>query len=290
MARTPTAQDTPVLGLTQGLEVLDCHASARRPLEVAEVAQLTGIAPRTVGRLVATLVRLGHLRAASEGAGHELAAGVVRLAEGYLVGIDVRQQSRRHVVALAEACSASSFLGVRLDDEMLVVEAARSRSALALLGSDIGTRMDIGTSALGRAWLAGVDAPTRQAVLARFRDGPAWLRGKAGRALDLALADAAQRGYALSLGEWHPNINSAAVPIRTPGGEVVSMNCGGPAFLIPKARLEAVIVPRLLRAAAAFARDIGGVSGPALTQAALPPRRVRARTAASRPAVEGAAD
>ncbi|MDE2505258.1 MAG: helix-turn-helix domain-containing protein, partial [Burkholderiales bacterium] len=168
MPRTPPPASRTLLGLTQGLDILDCHAAARRPLEPGEVARLTGIAPRSVAMLVQALVRMGHLRAADPGPGYELAPGVVRLAEGYLVGIDVRRQSRRHVVALAEACSASAFLGVRVDDEMLVVEAARARSALALLGSDIGTRMDIGTSALGRAWLAGVDAPTRQAVLARF--------------------------------------------------------------------------------------------------------------------------
>jgi DNA-binding IclR family transcriptional regulator len=287
MARPRSSDDADaVRALARGFEVLDCYAAARRPLGNAEVAQLTGIPKPTVSRLIATLIALGHLRPATQGAGYELGAGVVRLAEAFLGAIDVRHHARPHVVRLAEECNASAFLGVRDADDMLVVEAGRSRSAVALLGSDVGTRMSLYTSALGRAWLAGVDAATRAAVLAHAPG----TRGRAGRALDAALAAAIRDGYAESIGEWHANINAIAVPVRTPGGQVVSFNCGGPAFLMPQQRLESYVLPRLLRAADALARDIGGVAGAALTAqhastaapspADAPPAAARARRAA----------
>jgi IclR family transcriptional regulator, positive regulator for flagellar biogenesis len=256
------AEPDAVNALLRGFEVLECVAAARRPLGNAEIAQLTAIPRPTVSRLLATLVGLGQLRPAREGTGYELGAGVVRLAQAFLGAFDVRPHARPHLVELAEACSASAFLAVRDATEMLVIEAGRSRSAVALLGSDVGTRMSVATSALGRAWLAGVDEPTRQAVLVQLRNGPASTRAAAGRALDLALAETRQRGHALSLGEWHPNINSAAVAVRTPGGEVVAINCGGPAFLMPRERLENFVVPRLLKAAESLARDIGGAVTP----------------------------
>lgn len=271
MARSTDAPDN-VSALTRGFAVLDCFAAARRPLGNGEVALATGIPKATVSRLITTLVALGHLRPAVERDRYELAAGVVRLAQAFLGAIDVRHFARPHVVALAEATGASSFLGVRDGDEVLVVEAARSRSAVAFLGSDVGTRMALATSALGRAWLAGVDTPTRQAVLTRLRAGPAAQRASAGKPLDAALAQARRDGYAISLGEWHPNINAVAVPVRTPGGEVVTMNCGSPAFVMPAERLREKVVPLLLQAAAALARDIGGTSGAALTASeAVPP-------------------
>lgn len=260
-ARSPDDADS-VRALVRGFEVLDCYAAARRPLGTNEVAELTGIPKPTVSRLIATLAGLGHLRPAAQGTAYELAAGVVRLAEAFLGAIDVRHHARPHVVQLAEECNASAFLGVRDADDMLVVEAGRSRSAVALLGSDVGTRMSLYTSALGRAWLAGVDEPTRAAVLAHSRNG----RSKAARALDAALATALRNGYAESIGEWHANINAIAVPVRTPGGQVVSLNCGGPSFLMPQQRLESFVLPRLLRAADALARDVGGIAGAALTQ------------------------
>ena len=239
-----------VSALKRGFAVLDCFAAARRPLGNGDIAGLTGIPRPTVTRLIATLAALGHLRPAREADKYELAAGVVRLAEAFLGAIDVRGFARPHVVALAEQCGASSFLGVRDGNEMMVVEAGRARSAVAFLGADIGTRMSLVTSALGRAWLAGVDGHTRNAVIAglqaREHDAQIHLGRNAAASLRRALDEARRVGYALSLGEWHPNINAAAVPIRTPGGEVISLNCGSPAFVMPAERLHLVVVPRLL--------------------------------------------
>lgn len=274
----PSTDGDAVNALVRGFEVLDCIAAAGRPLGNAEVAQATGIPRPTVSRLLATLVGLGHVREARDGAGYELAAGVVRLAQAFLGAIDVREAARPHLRALAEACSASAFLGVRDADDMLVVEAGRSRSAVALLGSDVGTRMALASSALGRAWLAGVDAETRAAVIARLRGGTQAVRAQAGAALEQALAAAARHGYALSIGEWHPNINSAGVAVRTPGGEVVALNCGGPAFLMPAQRLKDFVVPRLLATAAALAADIGGTVVPIVSSPVRAPARRRAAT------------
>ena len=247
-----------VSALVRGFEVLDCIAQAGTPLTNAELAQRTGIPRPTVSRLLATLVNLGHVREAGGAAGYELAPGVVRLAQAFLGAIDVRQHARPHLLALAEVCNASAFLAVRDADDMLVVEAGRSRSAVALLGSDVGTRMALSSSALGRAWLAGVDEPMRAAVLARLRGGPTGARALAGPALDRAIAAAVQQGVALSIGEWHPNINAAGVAVRTVSGEVVAINCGGPAFLMQEQRLRDFVVPRLLDTAARIASAIGG--------------------------------
>jgi len=255
MPRKAEAPDN-VSALTRGFEVLGCVAAARRPLGNGDIALATGIPRPTVSRLVATLVSLGHLRPARETDKYELAAGVVRLAEAFLGAIDVRAHARPHLLALAEATGASAFLGVRDGDEMLVVDAGRARSAVAVIGADVGTRMSLATSALGRAWLAGVDAPTRAAVLASWPPNPK---------LDATLADARRLGHALSLGEWHPNINAVAVPVRTPAGEVVTVNCGSPSFVMPPQRLHDFVIPRLVAAADAFAADIGGVAGLALT-------------------------
>ena len=258
----PVKTDSPdnVSALVRGFDVLDCFASARNPLGNGDIARMTGIPRATVSRLIATLVALGHLRPAGATDKYELAAGVVRVAQAFLGAIDVRRWARPHMASLAEATSLSSFLGVRDGNDMLVVEAAHAPAAVALLGSDVGTRMSLATSALGRAWLAGADPAMRAAALAQLPAAP-------GGALAAALADARRDGYALSLGEWHPDINSIAVPIRTPGGDVVSINCGGPAFVMPVKRLRERVIPMLLQAAAAIAHDIGGVAGPALTGA-----------------------
>lgn len=264
MARTDDSAADSVSALRRGFEVLQCIADAGKPLGNAEISQLTGIPRPTVTRLVATLVGLGHVRAAPGSERFELAAGVVGLAQAFLGGLDVRGAARPHLVALAESTGASSLLGVRDGEEMLVIEAARSRSAVASLAADVGTRMALATSALGRAWLAGVDTPTRNAVLSQLKR-PRGSHTPIDGDFDAMLAEARAQGYALSLGDWHPAINAVAVPVRTPSGEVITLNCGGPSFVMPAERLREVGIPALLRTADALARDIGGAAGLAVT-------------------------
>ncbi len=265
MARSDESSADSVSALRRGFEVLECIASASRPLGNAEISQQTGIPRPTVTRLVSTLVALGHVRAVPDSERFQLAAGVVRLAEAFLGGLDVRGAARPHLVALSESTGASSLLGVRDGHEMLVIEAARSRSAVASLAADIGTRMALATSALGRAWLAGVDAPTRAAVLAQLKRSKA----KAGMVIDAefeaSIEQAQAAGYATSLGDWHPNINAVSVPVRTPAGEIFTINCGGPSFVMPAERLREEAIPAVVHTAQALAKDIGGVAGLALT-------------------------
>lgn len=251
MPRARSPDPDPVSALVRGFQVLDCFAAARRPLGNAEVAEATGIPRPSVARLIGTLVALGHLRPAGEHERYELAPGVVRLAQAFLDGLDLRAAARPHLQALAEACGASAFLGVRDGAEMLVIESGRSRSAAAVLGADVGTRMALATSALGRAWLAGVDEATRRSALGAAPD--AGLRKE--------LERCAAEGHVLSLGDWHPAIVAAAVPLRTARGEIVALNCGGPTAVLTAERLQAEVVPRLRAAAQALAAQIGGRAG-----------------------------
>ena len=294
MAR-PRSTDTVdnVSALQRGFDVLECVAASPVPLGNAEVSALTGIPRPTVSRLMATLVSMGHLRLSIDGERYELASGLVRLAQAFLGAIDVRAWARPHLSALAEATGVSALLGVRDGNEMLVVEAMRSRSAVAVFRADVGTRMALPTSALGRAWLAGIDATAREALIAGWRKGASLGRDAGVRArgrtttpdVDQAWAEPAmppvatdalaamqaeltrvpEQGFALSIGEWHPGINAVAVPVRTPGGEVVAINCGGPAFVLDVERIHGFVLPKLLAAAEAIGRDIGGTAGRALT-------------------------
>ena len=122
-----------VSALERGFRVLDCFVAAARPLGNSEVADLTGIPRPSVTRLIATLVGLGHLRPVESSERWELAAGVVRLAQAFLGTLNIRDYARPHLQRLAEELGSSSFLGVRDGLEVLVVEAARPRAAVAVM-------------------------------------------------------------------------------------------------------------------------------------------------------------
>lgn len=264
MARTGTAhskarrprRDT-VSALARGIAVLRCFGEGVETLSHGDIARQTRIPKPTVTRLVATLEDLGFLRQKADGDRYALAAGVLPLARAFLSGLDVRASARPHMMALADEYDASVNLAVCEGSDIVVIEACRSRSAALTSRLDIGSRVPLLRSALGRAYLGALDAAARESLLheLRARAGHAWRKESAG--LDGALRDAALRGYCISLGESHPDISAVAVPVRTSSGEIMTLNCGGPSFRFTEEKLRRTVAPRLMETAARIAEDIG---------------------------------
>jgi DNA-binding IclR family transcriptional regulator len=253
------AGDT-VAALARGIAVLRCFGEGAGTLSHGDIARQTRIPKPTVTRLVSTLEALGLLRQVAESDHYTLAAGVLPLARAYLAGLDVRASARPHMMALADELDASVYLAVCEAPDMVVIEACRSRSNALTSRLDIGSRVPLALSAIGRAYLAALDATPREALVRtlRARAGNTWRKEAAG--LERALRDAALRGYCVSLGESHPDISAAAVSLLTPSGEIMSLNCGGPSFRFTEETLRRRVAPRLIIAAERIAADIGGTT------------------------------
>lgn len=256
--RRPAA-DT-VSALARGIAVLQCFGEGTGTLSHGDIARQTRIPKPTVTRLVATLETLGLLRQAAESDRYMLAAGVLPLARAFLAGLDVRARARPHMMALADELDAAVYLAVCEAPDMVVIEACRSRSNALTSRLDIGSRVPLTLSAIGRAYLSALDEKAREALLqtARARAGSAWPKEATG--LDSALREAILRGYSVSLGESHPDISAAAVSLHTPSGEIMALNCGGPSFRFTEETLRRRVAPRLRAAAERIAADIGGTA------------------------------
>ena len=240
-----------VSALKRGIAVLQCFGNGARSLSNGELSQLTKVPKPTVTRLAATLVALGLLRQDPDSEKYSLGAGVLSLSQAFLAGLDVRAHARPHMMKLAEAFGGSVLLAVREGLEMVVIEACRARAPVLTVRLDVGARLPLASSALGRAYLAALEPAERSRLLEQIK--PASIEG--------ALRDASAHGYSASLGEFYTEINSIAAAIVLPGGERVALNCGGPAFSFPERRLRDEVAPRLLAAARAIAAETGGDSG-----------------------------
>ncbi len=256
---TPREKNADVVSaLDRGLALLQCFREGQRALGPTELARMTGIPRPTVTRLADTLVANRWLRAEPGGDRYMLGAGVVSLAQVFLSGLDVRGASRVPMQALAERTGGSVYLAVRDGMEMVLVEACRARSSMLAARLDVGSRVPLPNSALGRAYLGTVDPSTRARLLESLRlsRGSDWLALEAG--LRRALEEHAAAGYCLSAGEFHREINSVSVAMTGPTGEVMSFNCGGPAFNFGEQRLRDEVAPALMEMAVAIASEIGG--------------------------------
>ena len=254
------ARPNTVSALDRGLALLQCFAVEQRLLSASELARQTGIPRPTVIRLAASLVAHRWLQVETGGERYRLGAGVVSLAQSFLSGLDIRAASRAPMLALAEATGGSVYLAVRDGLEMVLIEACRARSTMLSARLDVGSRVPLPNSALGRAYLATVDATTRGQLIdsLRLSRGSDWNALEPG--LNAALADHAQSGFCLSAGEFHAEINSVSVAMTSPHGDVMAFNCGGPAFSFSQERLRLEVAPALLAMSRQITAEIGGAA------------------------------
>jgi DNA-binding IclR family transcriptional regulator len=247
-----------VSALERGMAVLRCFDEEHRLLTPTELARRTGIPRPTVTRLATTLVTLGFMRQEPGGERFMLGPGVVALARVFLSGLDVRAVARPRMQALAEAVGGSVYLAVADGPDMVLIEACRPRSTMLAARLDVGSRAPMANSSLGRAYLWALAPREREAMIESLRlaRGSDWPSLEGG--LRRALAEADQLGCCSSAGEFHRENNSVSVPLVGANGEVMALNCGGPAFVFTEEVLRGGVAPKLLDMARALAADIGG--------------------------------
>ena len=235
-----------VTALARGLEVLSCFRSGDKLLGNQEIAQRCQLPKSTVSRLTATLTRLGYLIHIEDSGKYRLGMATLSLGSAMLLRLDVRQVVRPLMQGLAEYAKAEVSLGTRDRLSMIYVENCRS-SALLTLSLNVGSRISLATSAMGRAWIAAVPDATREKVLEqlRLRDESAWPAVHGG--IVRALQEQRTLGVTSSFGEWQQNVNAIARAFD-PGGGLPPMviNCGGPSFNLPPEFLLNEVRPRFI--------------------------------------------
>jgi DNA-binding IclR family transcriptional regulator len=236
-----------VNALARGLEVLRCFKPGEQFLTNAELAKRTAIPKPTISRLTYTLTKLGYLAYSDSLGKYQLGAGVLALGYRMLTNFDVRKMAREPMQALAEYAQASVSLGTRDRLSMVYIETCRS-SANVTLRLDVGSRIPIATTAMGKALLCVLPQAERDYLLDHVRQHEAerWQLIKAG--VEQGFKDYQDYGFCMAAGEWQSDVHAVGVPMFGADGEqVMAFNCGGPAFLLARDKLEHDLGPRLVQ-------------------------------------------
>jgi IclR family transcriptional regulator, positive regulator for flagellar biogenesis len=268
MPDTPTPADE-VSALARGLAVLRAIAAADAPLGNRELTELTGIPKATLSRLTGTLVSTGFLARLPDSERFVLTSSVLELSNGFLRNADARERARPFLARLAERTALSVHLVVRDRLDMVVIDAIRPRSAVLVSRLEVGSRIDMSRTAVGRAYLAALDPATRAELTSALRAASGIDWGEVGSKLDAALADTASQGYGIAIGEWYEGLNAIAGAFAGPNGELYAINCGGASQQCPRDWLVAHAVPLLRECIESIASEVGGT-------VCLPPPAARA--------------
>ncbi|HJV80299.1 MULTISPECIES: IclR family transcriptional regulator [Oxalobacteraceae] len=235
-----------VTALARGLDVLSSFRSGEKLLGNQELAERTKLPKSTVSRLTYTLTKLGYLQYVDEIGKYRLGTASLALGSAMLSKLDIRQFARPYMQELADFSHATVSMGMRDRLSMIYVENCRSQAALTLR-LDVGARIPIALTAMGRAYLAETSSAERNEILERARefDETKWPAIREG--VMRSLEEYKTIGCCTSFGDWQPDVNAIAVAFRPANGSsILSINCGGPAFTISKEFLLNEVKPRLL--------------------------------------------
>lgn len=238
-----------ITALARGLEVLSCFRSADKGLTNHQIAERCGLPKSTVTRFTYTLTRLGYLVQESGGR-YVLGTATLGLGSAMLARLDIRQLARPMMQELAEFSGTTVSIAVRDRLSMIYIEVCRSTAALAL-ALQVGSRMPLAVSAIGRAYLVKATEQERKEILARYQELDEMAYEAVLAAIERGTRDYAQYGCTTSFGEWQKDVNGIAVGFYPIGGsQLMSINCGGPSSSVSKEFLLDQVRPRLIEIAA----------------------------------------
>jgi len=247
-----------VTAVARGFAVLRCFRRGEHALGNKEMANRTGLPRSTIARLTHTLTELGYLEYVASQEKYALGIAVLSLGQSYLTGLDMRDVARPQMQTLADDVKATVALAGNAGGDMMFLELAHGNPAFALRVT-VGERVPRGTSALGRAYSAGLPPEARQQSIAAFRrqmkktDWPA-----AEQSIQAAFADYEQYGVCLSMGDWNPDVHGVSTPMVSNGGKVVAFSASLPAHVAPREHLIDVVAPKLIAMRDRVLRQLGG--------------------------------
>lgn len=234
-----------VTALARGLELMRCFTPRDNVLGNQELARMTGLPKPTVTRLTNTLMRLGCLKREVHSGKYQLDVGVLGFGYAMLSNLSIRSVAHPLMEELANHAQAAVAMAARDRLQMVYLDVVQGQGNTTMR-RQIGSYLPLAQSSAGRACLAAMPESEREFLLDHIRQREAEQWPVIRKGLDRAFRDYTDYGFCLSIGEWHRDVNSVAVPLLHPQFGLLTFNCGGPSFQLPRDKLADDIGPRLI--------------------------------------------
>jgi IclR family transcriptional regulator, pca regulon regulatory protein len=237
-----------MLSLARGLLVLDAFAQTQTHT-LASVSRLTGLPRATVRRCLYTLQKMGYV---SEVEGSfTVTRKVLSLAGLFRQETYVFAQVQAALSALTKATGELSVFGTIDGEEALIL--ARAEPIARIVSFNLGRRIPVHCSAMGRAYLSGVSTERLEDLLRRAPFPKLTDKTKStAEELRAAIETARQSGYSVVDDELELGVKAVAVPVRDSAQKAIG--AVSVVTVRPLARAEFKV---LLRHIQQSAREIG---------------------------------
>ena len=226
------------------LQMLRLLAETRGPVGVTSAAASLSISAAAAHRLLQSLVSNG-FATQGDGRQYELGPGVLRLAQGYLGSIDIREQCRPLLQFTCTQSGETVCLIIPAASQRICVDYALSRHEIGHI-PEVGQSHPLTAGAVGRAFMSTMP-PQDIARLGR----QAALNGSQPADWEDRLEQGRENGYFVATSEVIPDMNGAAVPLYNSRREVACvLSITGPAY-----RWTTELIDQVLPKIAAASQD-----------------------------------
>ena len=211
----PPAQPE-VDSLQRGLEILRCFRNGEKSLRFADVLERTRIPRLSAQKLLNTLTAHRFLRYLPELDRYEPDVSCFVIGHALRASLSILRVARPVMQSVAERLGVDVVIAQREGMEMMILEHCGTRAEAVELRA--GYLVPVAQTALGRAWLWGQKPTIQGEYIERIRAqaDPDALNAIPG--IYRAFQSLAERGYCLSLGEWHEDRHGIATPLILGGG------------------------------------------------------------------------
>jgi DNA-binding IclR family transcriptional regulator len=255
-----------VVALSRGLDVLRAFRPNDGLLGNQEIAARTKLPKPTISRLTYTLTKLGYLTPVPRFEKYQLTPSAMALGYAALANLGVRHLSEPYREEVMRETGGAVAVGGR--DRHSMIYFGQSRNGLTLgVQLDVGSRIPIATTAMGRAYLWALGDDERAALLRELREhyGSRWTKMREG--IERSGETIAKHGFSISAGEWQNDVAAVGVALKLNDGTgPYAFNCGAPAFRFTEDRLRSDIGPRLVAMVRSIEAALSGAAPPTLKQ------------------------
>lgn len=209
--------------LARGLDILRAFKPGTDLLGNGELADRTGLSAATVSRLTQTLVTSGFLEYERGARAYRLAAPVLSLGHAMRAASPVLKAATPFMQDVSNKLKVNIGLASADRTEMVYLESIRYNRKPSLRTIVAGQRVPIELTSLGRAYLATLDARTRQALLEEIMQG---YRSASWKPISAEINKAIEKVAAtgLCLASWQPGVVAMSTPLAVPGGQTLALN------------------------------------------------------------------
>lgn len=244
-----------VQSVDRALDLLEALSGADGEVPISSLAARTGLHVSTAHRLLGTLLRRGYVRQNPDTSRYYAGPKIAMLAGARSRFGELRLRARSVLHTLAESSRETANLCV-LDDTAAVYLETVPGPQIVRLFTTVGNRVPLHATGAGKALLAWLSVPRREAILERIelRAHTAHTIADATR-LRKALEEIRERGYAVDDEEFDEGVRCVAVPVGPLGAPIAAISVSGPASRLDRPRLGE-LAPLLRRCAGELADSL----------------------------------